>query len=116
MNLQDQQARDKIAEALDQNLMVLAGAGAGKTYALVQRMANAVQTGIVAVDQLSAITFTRKAAGEMRGRFFSELKSRAKNADGEEPASHSKRTRKSRSMLYRHHTLILRPVIARTPR
>ena len=84
MNLQDQQARDKIAEALDQNLMVLAGAGAGKTYALVQRMANAVQTGIVAVDQLSAITFTRKAAGEMRGRFFSELKSRAKNTDGED--------------------------------
>lgn len=84
MNLQDQQARDKIAEALDRNMMVLAGAGAGKTYALVQRMANAVQTGVVAVDQLSAITFTRKAAGEMRGRFFSELKSRAKKADGED--------------------------------
>ena len=84
MNLRDQQARDKIAEALDQNMMVLAGAGAGKTYALVQRMANAVQTGVVAVDQLSAITFTRKAAGEMRGRFFSELKSRAKKADGED--------------------------------
>ena len=84
MNLRDQQARDKIAEALDRNMMVLAGAGAGKTYALVQRMVNAVQTGVVAVDQLSAITFTRKAAGEMRGRFFSELKSRAKNADGED--------------------------------
>ena len=82
MNLQDQQARDKIAEALDQNLMVLAGAGAGKTYALVQRMANAVQTGVVTVDQMAAITFTRKAAGEMRGRFFSELKTRAKEADG----------------------------------
>ena len=84
MNLRDQQARDKIAEALDRNMMVLAGAGAGKTYALVQRMVNAVQTGVVAVDQLSAITFTRKVAGEMRGRFFSELKSRAKNADGED--------------------------------
>ena len=84
MPLRDQQARDKIAEALDRNMMVLAGAGAGKTYALVQRMANAVQTGVVSVDQLSAITFTRKAAGEMRGRFFSELKSRAKNADGED--------------------------------
>ena len=84
MNLRDQQARDKIAEALDRNMMVLAGAGAGKTYALVQRMVNAVEKGVVAVDQLSAITFTRKAAGEMRGRFFSELKSRAKNADGED--------------------------------
>ncbi len=84
MNLRDQQARDKIAETLDRNMMVLAGAGAGKTYALVQRMANAVQKGIVTVDQLSAITFTRKAAGEMRGRFFSELKSRAKKADGQD--------------------------------
>ena len=84
MTLQDQQARDKIADALDRNMMVLAGAGAGKTHALVQRMANAVEKGVVAVDQLSAITFTRKAAGEMRGRFFSELKSRAKNADGED--------------------------------
>ena len=54
-------------------MMVLAGAGAGKTHALVQRMANAVEKGVVPVDQLSAITFTRKAAGEMRGRFFSEL-------------------------------------------
>ena len=43
MSLQDQQARDKIAEALDRNMMVLAGAGAGKTHALVQRMANAVK-------------------------------------------------------------------------
>ena len=84
MNLRDQQARDKIAETLDRNMMVLAGAGAGKTYALVQRMANAVQKGVVTVDQLSAITFTRKAAGEMRGRFFSELKSRAKKADGQD--------------------------------
>ncbi len=84
MTLQDQQARDKIAEALDQNLMVLAGAGAGKTHALVQRMANAVEKGVVPVDQLAAITFTRKAAGEMRGRFFSELKSRAKNTGGED--------------------------------
>ena len=84
MNLRDQQARDKISEALHRNMMVLAGAGAGKTHALVQRMANAVEKGVVAVDQLSAITFTRKAAGEMRGRFFSELKSRAQSADGED--------------------------------
>ena len=84
MNLRDQQARDKIAEALDRNMMVLAGAGAGKTHALVQRMANAVEKGVVSVDQISAITFTRKAAGEMRGRFFSELKSRAQKADGED--------------------------------
>ena len=83
MTLRDQQARDAIARVLDQNMMVLAGAGAGKTYALVQRMVNAVQTDVVAVDQLAAITFTRKAAGEMRGRFFSALKARAEEAEGE---------------------------------
>ena len=83
MTLRDRRARDAIAHALDQNLMVLAGAGAGKTYALVQRMVNAVQTGGVEVDRMAAITFTRKAAGEMRGRFFSALKARAEEADGE---------------------------------
>lgn len=84
MTLKDQAARDTIEHVLDKNLMVLAGAGAGKTYALVQRMVNAVRTGAVAVDKLAAITFTRKAAGEMRGRFFMQLKACADAATGEE--------------------------------
>jgi ATP-dependent helicase/nuclease subunit A len=84
MELKDQQARDTIAHVLDKNLMVLAGAGAGKTYALVQRMVNAVRTGAVAVDRLAAITFTRKAAGEMRGRFFMQLKACAEEVSGAE--------------------------------
>jgi len=84
MTLKDQDARDTIERVLDENLMVLAGAGAGKTYALVQRMVNAVRTGAVAVDKLAAITFTRKAAGEMRGRFFMQLKACADEATGEE--------------------------------
>ena len=82
MELKDQQPRNTIANALDKNLMVLAGAGAGKTYALIQRMVNAIQTGTVEVDHLAAITFTRKAAGEMRGRFFSGLKEAAEQAQG----------------------------------
>ena len=84
MDLKDQLARDTVAQVLDKNLMVLAGAGAGKTYALVQRMVNAVRTGTVAVDRLAAITFTRKAAGEMRGRFFMQLKACADEATGKE--------------------------------
>ena len=84
MELRDQDAREVVAQALDKNLMVLAGAGAGKTYALVQRMVNAVRTGAVAVDKLAAITFTRKAAGEMRGRFFMQLKACAGEATGKE--------------------------------
>ena len=72
--LKDQAERDVIAEQLDRNVMVFAGAGAGKTYALVQRMAALVRTGACEVDRMAAITFTRKAAGEMRVRFFLALR------------------------------------------
>lgn len=72
--LKDQAARDVIAEQLDCNVMVFAGAGAGKTYALVQRMAALVRTGACDADRMAAITFTRKAAGEMRVRFFLALR------------------------------------------
>ena len=76
--LQDQGARDVIAQDLDSNVMVLAGAGAGKTTALVQRMIAVVRTGACEIDRMAAITFTRKAAGEMRGRFFLGLREEAK--------------------------------------
>ncbi|MBT7547442.1 MAG: UvrD-helicase domain-containing protein, partial [Gemmatimonadetes bacterium] len=67
--LQDQQARDRIQkDALDSNMVVMAGAGAGKTHALVERMVNYVRTVSPEIDRIAAITFTRKAAGEMRGR------------------------------------------------
>jgi ATP-dependent helicase/nuclease subunit A len=83
--LQDQQARDRIEkDGLDHNMVVLAGAGAGKTYELVERMVNYVRTVSPAVDRIAAITFTRKAAGEMRGRFLLRLQERLEDAQGEE--------------------------------
>jgi ATP-dependent helicase/nuclease subunit A len=88
--LADAPARDRIRQDLDTNLLCLAGAGAGKTYALVQRMVACVREGKVDVDHMAAITFTRKAAGEMRGRFFlalqDELKFVAEQKDGPEAA------------------------------
>ncbi len=79
--LKDHAARDTIATELDCNVMVFAGAGAGKTYALVQRMAALVRTGACEVDRMAAITFTRKAAGEMRVRFFLALRKAAETPD-----------------------------------
>lgn len=76
--LKDQSARDVITSELQTNVMVMAGAGAGKTHALIERMVAAVRTGAADVDRMAAITFTRKAAGEMRGRFFLRLRKEAK--------------------------------------
>ena len=65
----DQSERDRIAEDLDRNLLVEAGAGSGKTRALVERMVALVCTGTCTVDRIAAVTFTRKAAAELRQRF-----------------------------------------------
>lgn len=68
-DLKDDEARKAIVNDLDTCILVEAGAGSGKTYSLVQRMVALVAGGKCPVDKLAAVTFTRKAASELKGRF-----------------------------------------------
>jgi len=69
----DQAERDRIRDCLDQTLFVEAGAGTGKTEALVGRIVNLIATGEVSADQIAAITFTEKAAAELSDRILERL-------------------------------------------
>jgi superfamily I DNA/RNA helicase len=57
----DQDARDRIAVDLDTTLFVEAGAGSGKTSALVGRVLALVTDGKIELRHIAAITFTEKA-------------------------------------------------------
>jgi ATP-dependent helicase/nuclease subunit A len=69
----DQESRRLIHQDLATNILVEAGAGSGKTQMLAERMAAGVAAGAYRVEQMAAVTFTRKAASELRGRFHLAL-------------------------------------------
>ena len=73
--LPDGADRERVVTDLETNLLVEAGAGSGKTTALVGRMVALVRTGAGHPREIAAVTFTRKAAAELRERFQNELES-----------------------------------------
>lgn len=84
----DQSARDKIKYDLQTNFLVEAGAGSGKTTSLVDRMVQLINTGTSRMEHIVAITFTRKAADELKVRFQSALEKTWKNETDETKKFH----------------------------
>ena len=68
MTLADTSAREAIRTELDTTLVVEAAAGSGKTTELVRRVVALVESGRAKLSTLVAVTFTEKAAGEMKLR------------------------------------------------
>lgn len=96
----DEQSRLRIRTELTTNFLVEAGAGSGKTHMLAARMAAGVAEGVYLVDQMAAVTFTRKAASELRGRFHLALEVELAESCGRDAAK-AERVRSALSNLER---------------
>ncbi|MCT2059258.1 UvrD-helicase domain-containing protein [Dietzia cinnamea] len=79
--LPDQAARDRVETDTAATLFVEAGAGTGKTYALVRRLSTLLLDDAVPIDRIAAITFTEKAAAELRDRLRVHLVERRAEGD-----------------------------------
>lgn len=80
--LVDATERNRIQHDTAATLFVEAGAGSGKTHSLVQRICHLVLVDGIELDNIAAITFTEKAAAELRERVRDELASHETDAAG----------------------------------
>jgi len=75
--------RDAIANALDDTLVVEAAAGTGKTTEMVTRIVRTMATGRATMDEIVAVTFTEKAAGELKLRLREALEAERSASHGD---------------------------------
>jgi ATP-dependent exoDNAse (exonuclease V) beta subunit len=79
----DQPERERVRTSLDESLVVEAAAGTGKTTELIARLVNVLAEGRGQVDTVVAVTFTERAAGELKLRLRAELENeRGRAAEG----------------------------------
>jgi ATP-dependent exoDNAse (exonuclease V) beta subunit len=79
-DLTDRADRLLVRDGLDETVIVEAAAGTGKTTELVARILNVLATGRADIDQIVAVTFTEKAAGELKLRIRQELETARQRA------------------------------------
>ena len=115
----DAAERNRIRTSLDETLIVEAAAGTGKTSELVARLVNVLAEGRGTVQTVAALTFTEKAAGELKLRLRAGLEDERAKADGpkrarlEDAIAHLEEARVSTIHGFCNDILHERPVEAR---
>ncbi|MFZ5445935.1 MAG: UvrD-helicase domain-containing protein [Myxococcota bacterium] len=87
----DQAARDRLLNELDTTFVVEAAAGTGKTTVLVERIVMMVRKGRARLKEIISVTFTEKAAGEMKLRLRTRLE-RAREESATPPLERARLT------------------------
>jgi ATP-dependent exoDNAse (exonuclease V) beta subunit len=90
----DDAARRRAASDLDTTFLVEAGAGTGKTTVLVDRLLTILKSGRGQLEQLAAITFTDKAATELRERLYLAIDAALSSAVPENERYHLREARR----------------------
>ena len=112
-DLADAEARRRILTEFGTSFFVEAAAGTGKTTALVGRIVGLVRTGAGTLDRIVAVTFTEKAAGEMKLRLRSEIEKARASGGTRGARSAGPRARGTGARPYRHDPRLLRRSSAR---
>jgi ATP-dependent exoDNAse (exonuclease V) beta subunit len=98
VRLADQEHRDRAVNDLSESYIIEAAAGTGKTTVLVGRILNLIREGEANLEEIVAITFTEKAAGELKVKLREELEKAVFTIS---PAAHHHRLTQAISALER---------------